>query len=133
MLDKELCSLLRQLKKSVGRLGALPDINVGEDAIKIALRPGTDPDFHLRFSQFPGEFLPSMANPCPNRIGQREMLAPYPFVYQGVEFPGVRRFVSPENQQFSTAGNDGRMALKGIVSQSAKGTLGFSKTASLHI
>jgi hypothetical protein len=30
----------------------LPDINPGENAIKIALRPGTDPGFHPPFISF---------------------------------------------------------------------------------
>jgi hypothetical protein len=132
MLDKEPRSFPCQLKKSVSRLWALPDGNAGENAIKVASRAGADPGFHLPFSQLPGEFPPPLANPLPNRIGQRKMFAPYSFVDQDIKFVGVRRFIGPQNKQFPAAGNDRRMALKGGVGQSAEGTFRFAETASLH-
>jgi hypothetical protein len=132
MLAKELCGFLRQLEKSLSRLWALSDKNAGENAIKVALRPGTDPDFHLPFSQFLSEFPPSLANPLPNRTGQREMFAVYSFVDKGIKFVGVRRLECPQNKQFPAAGNDRRMALKGGVGQSAKGTLCFAQTTCFH-
>ena len=87
---------------------------------------------YLPFSELLSEFLAPLANPVPNRIGQREMFTVYSFVDQGIKFVGIRRFKGPQNKQFPAAGNDRRMALKGIVGQSAKGTLCFAQTASLH-
>jgi len=133
MSDQEPCSFPRQLKKPLGRLWALSNRNAGENAIKIALRPGANPGIHLLFSQAPGKFSPPFTNPLPNRIGKRDMFALYSFVDQGVEFAGVRRFVGPQNEQFPAAGNDRRMALKGGVGQPAKGALCFAETASLHV
>jgi hypothetical protein len=48
----------------------------------------------LPFSQLSGEFAASLANPLPNRIGQRRMFALYSFVDQGIKFAGVRRLAS---------------------------------------
>jgi hypothetical protein len=41
VLDKEFCRLLRQPKKSVSRLNALSCEDISENALKVALRPGT--------------------------------------------------------------------------------------------
>lgn len=98
MLGKEPCGFLRQFEKSLGRLWALSDGNIGENAIKVALRPGADSGFHLPFSELLSEFLASLADSLPNRIGQREMFAVYSFVDQGIKFVGIRRFVGPQNK-----------------------------------
>jgi hypothetical protein len=133
MSDEELCGFLRHLEESVSRLWALSNGDAGENAIEVTLRPGTDPGIHLPFPHMPGQFSPPLANPLPNRIGEREMFALYSIVDQGVKIVGVRRFVGPQNEQFAAAGNDRRMALKGGVGQPAKGALRFAETASLQI
>jgi hypothetical protein len=60
------------------------------------------------------------------------MFAFYSFVDQGIELVGIWRVVGFQDKQFSTAGNDRRMALKGGIGQPAKGTLCFAETARLH-
>ena len=60
------------------------------------------------------------------------MFALNPFVDQGIKFVGVRRFVGPQNKQLPARGNDYRMALKGVIGQSAKGTYCFTEAAGLH-
>ncbi len=80
----------------------------------------------------PFNFPPSVANPLPNRIGQRDMFALYSFVNQGVKPVGVRSFVGPQNKQFPAAGNDRRVALQGGIGQSAKGIPCFAEAASFH-
>jgi hypothetical protein len=61
------------------------------------------------------------------------MFTHYAFVNQDIKFAGVQRFIDPQNQQFPAAGNDRRMALKGSVGQSAKGTLCFAQAAGFHL
>jgi hypothetical protein len=60
------------------------------------------------------------------------MIALNSFVNQSAKFVGVRRSTGPQNDQFPAVGNDRRMALKGGVGQSAKGTLCFAEAASFH-
>ena len=132
ILDDESRSFPHQFKKSVRRLRALSNRNVGENAIQVALRPGTDPSIHSPLFPLPSEFSAPLTNPCPHRIGKRRVFAVYSFLNQGVKFVRVRRLVGLQDEQFLAAGNDRWTALKRSVGQPAKAALCFAETTSFH-
>jgi hypothetical protein len=97
VVNKELRRFLSQFEKALcGRRTSL-DPNIGENAIKVGLRPGTDPGIHLPFAQPLSQLFAAAANPLPNGCGKREVLAFNAFVDQSIKLAWVRRFVSSQD------------------------------------